>query len=375
MKNQNGFTLIEALISLALSGIIIMAALSLLVSASNVDGSSVKASQQIELVMNLNSLRDKLTNIPKLHPAHDLYNPGDKLYYGITDIRGENDLKNHCKDGHALIFTITDTTKDPAKTIRFWNENNLATGGTHKTLVIDFDKDTTDSKSFPESGNTSAKVPKELLAIDADGKIKRNYIITNIKHYRTPQTPNEVTKDPHPDPHVAITVQLPKTFVGAQDSALNSSVSLVTESLLYPSESFYVCLDKDTHDLIQGPLYEPDKKVVLVKSGGSGANMALTKFETEFIGTRADKRLNADDYFKNLPEAPSVISAVKTKTPGSSEYEVQTTRECMNTIRITIEAELSSGRTNSKIETVTNRKSVFINNLMPERPVKCQEGT
>lgn len=370
-KSVLGFTLIEVLVSMAISGVIMLAAITLLVKTFSVEGNSVLASQQIDLVMILNGIRDKLTNVPKLYPPQNLYDPDDKKFVGITDVYDNNDLKKYCHQGHALVYTITDTTKEPAKIIRFWQEQNLETG-INKTLVINFDPGTTKSNSFPVSADTD-EVPRELIAIDADGKIKRSYIIKKVQYFTTPQTPDVLTQEPYSDPHVAITVQLPSTLRDSQASKPEAGVSFVSESLLYPSASYFICLKNDTMDLIEAPLYAPTKQTILIASQKTGNRISLTEFKTEFIGTREDKRIDLSDYYTNLSEAPSVTSAVKTKS-AAGEYEVQVSKECMNIIRLTLVAQLKSANSNANIEKIVNMKTVFINNFMPERPAKCQNG-
>lgn len=369
-NNNNGFTLIEVLVSLVISGIILMASVSLMVSTASVEGDSIKASQQIDLVMTLNGVRDKLSNVTKLYPSHDLYDPEDKLYYGLSDIRGENLLKDICHEGHALIYTLTDTTKSPTKTLRYWNEGNLNAPGISKTLVTQFDEGENFSSSFKafETLQTN-EPPKELIAIDADGKIKRNYLINKIVNYTSPQVSDSITNEPYADPHVAITVEAPRTLKSNQAADINSLASFLTGSLLYPSNTFYVCLEKDTKHLIEGYLYKPNLKKTLMMSGQSRTN--LTSLNFEFIGTRPDKKINVIDYFTDLPLAKSVISAVTTKQ-NTSEYEIQTTRECVNIVRLTLMAELVSNKQGGRSEIIKNQKTVFINNFMPDRPVKCQ---
>ena len=254
MKNK-GFTLLELMIAGSLGCILLFFGYTILVSSIKTSNQSDQTNEGwLEATSAGTILNLQLKNVLRIEPAENLVENGPAVYSGIMPIFGENAPKDCEKSENYSVLKLTTILrrKNSERILRKWDPNSAGAIGPSNKLHISFTKDV--------SVFSQPNPPKELALLDIDGRFKRRYEVVSFENVHTTEHPNTglTSMDASGKPIFYDYTKVLLNDPSLGDGTLrvkhldeDSEVSFITNSMMLPTETFYVCVSKTTGDVVQ----------------------------------------------------------------------------------------------------------------------------
>ena len=350
-KAEEGYSLAELIATVGITGIVFLGLMALIARGFSETAQFERLNEGwLEGTAASTQLNIMLKNVARLDPPEDLDAPNDKLYPGLSNLAGGS-VPAACEtaeDFEVLRMTTMSRRQPSERILRPWSSESAGRNGSAHELRI---------SHVPNTSVFGTSVsPTELFLIDADLKAKRRYRV------RTAEIRIDAANDPYDDLPKVDGSGAPRKFTYAavmldpvqtpQGAAVTAPPqTFIPDSVVFPSETSVVCVNKATRQLVQ--LLEPGPTSrTLIQVDRS---MEVTRFKVEFSATRKNQRQDELVFYSNLRSAAS--------------------RDCMNLIRFSLRMSHPNAR-GSETSTVAGgrldlSRAVLLNNFTPNRPVNC----
>jgi type II secretory pathway component PulJ len=352
MKNNKGFTLIEAILAASLSALIMGSTIGFLLYFFNEKNRLESwSSGQLEMSMAAKAIERDIRNVVRLEPPEDLKVLEDTLYFGLSSIAPGDEPSICLNDANSSVVRYTTLLRSvrQEKSMRAWSETDSA----DKLTAADELR-----VSYENSEKTlfsDKNMPAEILVVDADRRFIRRYEVGS----KTPHL--GATKDPYDDQprvdtagmpitfnYVSVFLKLPKGITGTK--TFKQSAVFVTGSDIYASETYYICLRKDGRHLIRYNALTKKEEILLVHDENS---LKIVSLDLKYLATKKGLRVDPTNF----------VSSTLTDTGV-----------CVNSIFVSLKGETPQGNDSTskdmKTQIVRNR-TIFATNLSSRRPASC----
>lgn len=358
LLNKQGFTLLEILIAAMISGLVMLSAVGLMSSMGSGEKASEQTASQVETVVSLGQLRDTMLNIVRYQPPHDLLASQDGLMSGVSDVN--SGLNNNCTVNldpsqdvkSVVVFNRIQPTARPAKLLKFWEENKIEDSDANTRRLFISKQGTFDPNSPPQ----------EVIVVDADGLQKRAYFVDQIT-----DVPANSPSNPVAEAHLEVELRLLKAVGNGWPTSEKKTLSFVTGSLVFPSQTDVICVSQSSGRLVRTQLKPLTAGTASWEEllGNEFSKFTLKSFKVSFLGTKneAGFRLDPREFYVNLP------TAAGENNPWADRHK---RRVCANVVQLGLVLEGAPLKAGGEKLKVTHNRTIFINNLMQDRPVSCQ---
>lgn len=352
MKRNQGFTIVEAILSASLSALIMGSTISfLLYFFTEKNRLESWSSGQIEMSMATKAIERDIRNVVRLEPPEDLKVSEDSLYFGLSSVDPGDEPAVCLNDESSSVVRYTTLLRSvrQEKSMRAWSEADSADKSTPADEL---------RVSYEDSEKTlfsDKNMPAEILVVDADRRYIRRYeVASKVPHLNA-------TKDPYDDQprldgvgnpmtfnYVSVFLKLPKGIAGTK--TFKQSAVFVTGSDVYASETYYICLRKEGRHLIRYNALTKKEEILLVHDENT---LNITSLDLKYLATK-----------KNLRVDPKLFVNSTLTDTGI----------CVNSVYVSIKGEAPQGNEGSskdmKTQIVRNR-TIFATNLSSRRPASC----
>jgi prepilin-type N-terminal cleavage/methylation domain-containing protein len=320
---RRGFTIIEVMLAIALSGVVLLGAYYLMSDSVRQNAKADTSNEGwLEAAAAGVQLTAILKNAPRIVPSEDLDVAGDKLYIGIAPLSGA-ETPAACLSGpnfSALRVTSISLKQPSAALLRMYFSDMAGGTGPLNELRLTYPADLSVERSM-----FGAKNPAELFLVDADGVNKRRYSVDTVTiHAHTHENPYDPLAALDPANFynwVGVHLNNPVMATGGIAAAPNPRISFITQSLAYASATSVICVTKpDPAAKLDSTLVEfaGAERHPLINLDHLGAadtktHLSVEGFRVSFLASQQTARFDAlvpfTDLFTN-PQGPCV-SAVR----------------------------------------------------------------
>lgn len=355
MRTERGFSLLEMLTSLALSGVILTSAgfiLQQLFSESK--NLETWSASQFEMSLSLRELEAELRNVVRLEPMET---GAGRDYMGVLSLRpGEQPSFCLNDEGASVIrYTTLERRKKAAMLLRGWAEN-LSVGESGAAHELRVTASTEWHSLFQDAG-----APSEVVVVDADRRYIRRYEVAGYNMHLN------YSLDPYDDQpktdnfgaakifnFASVHLRMSRNQGGAQ--ALVRPLTVITGSEVYGANTYVVCLRASDRSLIKWNTVTEEEKVLLANPTN---DFEIRSFRVQYLGTQRSRRVETANFTDEMTDAAG---------------------ECVNTVafEIHLQANESLQRRNQNLmiqdikDKIVRRRVIFSPNLNSRRPVRCE---
>lgn len=352
MKNNQGFTIIEAILAASLSAMIMASTVGFLLYFFNEKNRLESwSSGQVEMSMATKSIERDIRNVVRLEPPEDLKVLEDSLYFGLSSVDPGDEPSICLNDSNSSVVRYTTLLRSvrQEKSLRAWSETDSA------DKVTPADELRVTYEDNEKTLFSSKNMPAEILVVDADRRYIRRYeVASKVPHLHS-------NKDPYDDQprvdasgkpiyfdYVSVFLKLPKGIAGTK--TFKQSAVFVTGSDVYASETYYICLRKEGKHLIRYNALTKKEEILLVHDENT---LKITSLDLRYLATKKGLRVDPAHF----------VASTLTDTGV-----------CVNSIFVSLKGEAPQGNDNTskdmKTQIVRNR-TIFATNLSSRRPASC----
>jgi hypothetical protein len=360
INKNGGFSLAELMVAVPIAGIVFYGIYTGFSHFnSELKRSFVKTGSEKEFIQGLKVVENYITSSEKLTnlgvEGESFLNKTYKSYMGMAAFHEEprGVIANHCKykvvEGEEiysiLVFSSSFAKKMPVRLLAPWEDGNLA-----ERIKVSYHND--ESFAFNPVFNGEEAGVNEVLIKDRSQSVSARYKVTRVGKVQSSVDPYDgASKSGERFEYFTVILELPEMVGGGTIKADKNHFKFMSDSLIFPIETYALCVSKREGNLILITLNDESVKT-LVRPKNDGVQ--ISSFVASFANQKAGKEISYDDFIL---------------FPGDDSTPSSNFRKCIDLVKI--EVELSDRGMDSKVIKVLDR-IFFLNNFSANKPAHCQ---